>query len=621
MERLYSMEPRKQGGFRACMFVFVLGALENIGFAANISTMYLYFHRGLFFSISASANTLTNFLGSTFLLTVVGGFISDTYLNRLHTCLFFGFLEILGLLMLTIQANTKNLQPDPDPCNNKQSCIHGGKAFMFYTSLCMLALGYGGVKGSIAALGADQFDRSDPEGAKGVASYFNYFQFSTTIGSLIGVTAVVWIALDKGWHWAFFTSLVTAFVGFVVLALGKPFYLFQPLATSPIVRISQVIIGAIRNRNLSLPENSDELYKGRDSCEERVVHTDQFRFLDKAAVPWPRRQVCTVTQVEEVKILLRMAPIFGSTIILNTCLAQLQTFSVLQGSIMEPHLATLNIPSPSIPVIPLLFMAIFLPLYEIFFIPFARKITGHPSGITQLQRVGIGLALSVLSMVIAGIVEVKRREQALADPEKPPISLFWLSFQYGVFGVADMFAMVGLMEFFYKEAPSGMRSLSTSLTLLSLSFGYFLSTAFVHIFNAVTKKITSDKQGWLQASDLDHSRLSYFYWFLAVLSAINFGNYLFWASWFNAAQKSDQDSKTSDFDPMEGGSGLLNQIDSRYERHRTTPHTGQLVVNGVLGEGGRLFRFPSFLGASKSIRNHFLSTYLLQTYDPSSLAL
>ncbi|KAG8388925.1 hypothetical protein BUALT_Bualt02G0175900 [Buddleja alternifolia] len=531
-------EPSRKGGFRACLFVFVLGTLENIGFVANMSTMVLYFHHVLFFDISTSANTLTNFLGSTFLLTILGGFISDTYLNRLYTCLIFGFLEIMGLLMVTIQANSKKLQPDP--CNNKPSCVEGREAIMFYASLCMLALGCGGVKGSVAALGADQFDREDPKGAKGVASYFNYYQFSATIGSLIGVTAVVWIALNRGWHWAFFTGLVTAFVGFVVLALGKPFYLFQPLANSPILRISQVIIGAIQGRNLNLPENSDELYeiddRERDTSEEKILHTKQFRFLDKAAVLWdemsPQRgRVCTVTQVEEVKILIRMFPIIASTIIMNTCLAQLQTFSVLQGYFMEPHLASLNIPTPSIPVIPLLFMAILLPLYEFFFIPFARKITGHPNGITQLQRVGMGLVLSVISMGIAGIVEVKRRDQSIKNP-LTPISLFWLSFHYGVFGVADMFAMVGLMEFFYKEAPSGMRSLATSFALLSLSFGYFLSSAFVSIVNFVTEKVTENKQGWLQAQDLDHNKLDYFYWFLAILSCLNFCNYLFWASWY-----------------------------------------------------------------------------------------
>lgn len=95
-----------------------------------------------------------------------------------------------------------------------------------------------------------------------------------------------------------------------------------------------------------------------------------------------------------------------------------------------------------------------------------------------------------------------------------------------------MFAMVGLVEFFYKEAPSGMRSLATSFALLSLPFGNFLSTVFVNIVNVITEKATANKQGWLKGSDLNHNKLDYFYWFLAILSALNFANYLYWASWF-----------------------------------------------------------------------------------------
>jgi peptide/histidine transporter 3/4 len=49
--------------------------------------------------------------------------------------------------------------------------------------------------------------------------------------------------------------------------------------------------------------------------------------------PW---KVCAVTQIEEVKILTRMLPIIASTIIMNTCMAQLQTFSVHQGYFMDP---------------------------------------------------------------------------------------------------------------------------------------------------------------------------------------------------------------------------------------------------------------------------------------------
>lgn len=134
-----------------------------------------------------------------------------------------------------------------------------------------------------------------------------------------------------------------------------------------------------------------------------------------------------MTQVEEVKVLTRMLPILASTILMNTCLAQLQTFSVQQGRFMNRHLGSIEVPAPSIPVIPLVFMSFLIPLYEFLFVPFVRKYTKHPSGITQLQRVGVGLVLSAISMGIAGIVEVKRKNQFYKDPLHP-ISLFWLSF-------------------------------------------------------------------------------------------------------------------------------------------------------------------------------------------------
>lgn len=248
-----------------------------------------------------------------------------------------------------------------------------------------------------------------------------------------------------------------------------------------------------------------------------------------------------MTQVEEVKILTRMLPILASTVIMNTCLAQLQTFSVQQGNVMNLKLGSFTVPAASIPVIPLLFLCILIPMYEFFFVPFARKITHHPSGVTQLQRVGVGLVLSSISMAIAGIIEVKRRDQAKKDPSKP-ISLFWLSFQYAIFGIADMFTQVGLLEFFYREAPKTMKSLSTSFTWLSMSFGYFSSTVFVNVINSVTKRITPSKQGWLHGFDLNQNNLNLFYWFLAILSCLNFFNFLYWASWYKYKSE-DQNSK------------------------------------------------------------------------------
>ncbi|RDX72444.1 Protein NRT1/ PTR FAMILY 4.6, partial [Mucuna pruriens] len=584
---------RSKGGFRASMFIFVLSALDNMGFVANMVSLVLYFYGVMHFDLASSANTLTNFMGSTYLLSLVGGFISDTYLNRFTTCLLFGSLEVLALAMLTVQAASNHLHPEA--CG-KSSCVQGGIAGMFYTSLCLLALGMGGVRGSMTAFGADQFDEKDPTEAKALASFFNWLLLSSTVGAITGVTGIVWVSTQKAWHWGFFIITIASSVGFVTLALGKPFYRIKIPGDSPTLRIAQVIVVAFKNRKLSLPESHGELYEisDKDAIVEKIAHTNQMRvqqigmlgffsmylvvgnakhygptitsarlgaaeiwgmndygrrkksmpcancttqnkkFLDKAAIvresskpqAW---KVCTVTQVEEVKILTRMLPIVASTIILNTCMAQLQTFSVQQGNVMNLKLGSLTVPAPSIPVIPLVFISVLVPMYELFFVPFARKITQHPSGITQLQRVGVGLVLSAISMAVAGIVEVKRRDQGRNDPSKP-ISLFWLSFQYGIFGIADMFTLVGLLEFFYRESPASMKSLSTSFTWLSTSLGYFLSTVFVNVINAVTKRITPSKQGWLHGFDLNQNNLNLFYWFLATLSCLNFFNYLYWAS-------------------------------------------------------------------------------------------
>ncbi|XP_022898143.1 protein NRT1/ PTR FAMILY 4.5-like [Olea europaea var. sylvestris] len=567
---------KEKGGFKAASFIYALVALENMGSVANMVSLVLYFFLKMHFDLSGSANTLTNLLGSTYLLSVVGGFISDTYLNRFNTCITFGILEVLALLMMTIQAHNESLQPEA--CG-KSRCVKGGIAVMFYASLCLLALGTGGVKGSLPPLGAEQFDSKDPKESKALASYFNWLLLSSTIGSSIGVTVLVWVSTsnnNNGWWKGFLIISITTFVGYVFLILGKPFYRLEVPGDSPIIRIAQVVVVAIKNRGLSLPENPNELHEINEkefvSAEAKIAHTEQFRCLDKAAIlgenakptPWT---VCTVTQVEEVKVLTRMLPIIASTILLNTCLAQLQTFSVQQGSLMDRRLGSFQVPAPSVPVIPLAFIMILVPIYEIIFVPFARKITKHPSGITQLQRVGIGLVLSAISMSVAALVEVKRKNQFLKNPTKP-ISLFWLSFQYAIFGIADMFTLVGLLEFFYKEAPAGMRSLSTSFTWISLSFGYFLSSVFVDIINSVTKRISPSKKGWLYGQDLNKNNLNLFYWFLAILSCLNFVNYLYWATWYK--YKTEDTANTSGMDKSPSISGVPLIKPAEIEVSKTT---------------------------------------------------
>jgi len=230
-----------------------------------------------------------------------------------------------------------------------------------------------------------------------------------------------------------------------------------------------------------------------------------------------------------------MIPIFCCTIIMTLCLAQLQTFSIQQGYTMDTTFTKhFHVPPASLPIIPIVFLIIIVPIYDRIFVPVMRKITGIPTGVTHLQRIGVGLVLSCISMAVASIVEVKRKRVArdnnmldavpLLMPPLP-ISTFWLSFQYFIFGIADMFTYVGLLQFFYSEAPKGLKSTSTCSLWSSMALGYFASTIVVKCVNGATEHITRSG-GWLAGNNINRNHLNLFYLFLSIVSLINFFIYL-----------------------------------------------------------------------------------------------
>ena len=181
-----------------------------------------------------------------------------------------------------------------------------------------------------------------------------------------------------------------------------------------------------------------------------------------------------------------------------------------------------KIPPASLTAIPLIIMLISVPLYDRITALNMRKLR-----IAPLKRIGVGLALASVSMAVAALVEVKRRQAAMDDTK---LSVFWLGWQYLLLGVSDMFTLAGMLEFFYSEAPETMKSMSTSLSWCSTSMGYFLSSVLVTIVNSASRRFGSG--AWLGGNDLNKDRLELFYALLAVLNFINFLNYIFWAKWY-----------------------------------------------------------------------------------------
>ncbi|XP_057761377.1 protein NRT1/ PTR FAMILY 4.6-like [Arachis stenosperma] len=551
----------RHGGMLAASFVLVVEILENLAYLANASNLVLYLREYMHMSPSRSANNVTNFMGTAFLLALLGGFLSDAFFTTYHIYIISALIEFLGLIVLTIQAKVPSLKP-PHECDSTAACVevNGGKAAMLFGGLYLVALGVGGIKGSLPSHGGEQFDEATPSGRKQRSTFFNYFVFCLSCGALIAVTFVVWVEDNKGWEWGFAISTISIFVSIPLFFAGSSTYRNKIPTGSPLTTILKVLVSATLNNciyknsssavvNMAPSPSNPHLSSNRKESEEPETSksvtqhdnetlTASVRFLNKAVSNSSSSLQCTVQQVEDVKIVLKVLPIFACTIMLNCCLAQLSTFSVEQAATMNTKLGSLKVPPASLPVFPVLFIMFIAPIYDHIIIPYARKATKSEMGITHLQRIGIGLFLSIVAMAVAAVVEVKRKRVAtnsgLIDENngattKPlPITFLWIAFQYLFLGSADLFTLAGLLEFFFSEAPIRMRSLATSLSWASLAMGYYLSSVIVSIVNSATG--SSNHKPWLSGANLNHYHLERFYWLMCVLSGLNFLHYLFWAT-------------------------------------------------------------------------------------------
>ncbi|XP_076930175.1 protein NRT1/ PTR FAMILY 4.5-like [Bidens hawaiensis] len=543
----------KHGGMLAALPVLATFAFDNMANFALSVNLVTYFNAVMHYDISESANHVTNYLGTNFILSIIMAFLADSYLGRFRTVVIGAFIECVGLALLTAQAHYPKLKPPP--CNIFLPTSHceklsGENAVWMFFAIYLLAVGGGGTKAALPSHGADQFDEKDPKEARQMSTFFNCLLLALALGGAVSFTCFVWVQDNKGFDKGFTLSFIAMFLGATIFIFGLPWYRIHVVqGNSAMTELLQVYVAAIRNINLKLPEDPSELHeipmdKEADLHQEYLPHRDVYRWLDKAAIqtdktespsPW---KLCTVTQVENAKIFLAMVPVFLCSIIMTLCLAQLQTFSIQQGVTMDVKLTdSFSIPPASLPFIPIAFIIILVPIYDRIAVTFIRKFTGIPTGITYLQRVGVGLILSSLSMAVAAIMEIKRKNvakhhnmlDAIPMLQPLPISAFWLSFQYFVFGVAESFTFVGLLEFFYSQAPKSIKSISSCFLWSSMAIGYFASSVMVNTVNHVTKGVTKSG-GWLAGNNLNRNHLDNFYWLLSILSLINFIVYLSVAS-------------------------------------------------------------------------------------------
>ncbi|XP_004308641.1 PREDICTED: protein NRT1/ PTR FAMILY 8.2-like [Fragaria vesca subsp. vesca] len=535
------------GTWKACPFILGNEFCERLAFYGLSANLVLYFKNHLHQSSAAAAKSISNWTGTCYLTPLIGAFLADAYLGRYKTIASFTIIYVIGMALLTMSTSVPGLKPT---CVLEDDCyVTPGQSAACYVALYLIALATGGIKPCVSAYGADQFDEDDEVEKKHKSSFFNWFYFVVNVGALIASSLLVWIQTNKGWEWGFGIPAVAMAIAVVSFFLGTRLYRNQKPGGSPITRIVQVVVASVRKYKVKVPEDKSVFYETADAesaikGSRKLEHTNEFRFFDKAVVELPTDNIkgfknpwrlCTVTQVEELKSIIRLLPVWATGIIFAAVFSQMGNFFVLQGSLMDLHVgsSSFEIPAACLSVFDTLSVIIWIPIYDRLIVPFSRKFTGHKNGITSLQRMGIGLFISIFSMICAAILEhirlQKVREHNYYDLEHMPMSVFWQVPQYFLIGAAEVFTVIGQVDFFYDQAPDAMRSLSSALALSTVALGNYFNSLLVTIVANVTTK--NNKAGWLP-DNLNYGHLDYFFCFLAVLSVLNLGAFLLISKWY-----------------------------------------------------------------------------------------
>lgn len=268
------------------------------------------------------------------------------------------------------------------------------------------------------------------------------------------------------------------------------------------------------------------------------------RFLDKAAFitsknlkqmeenkcsPW---SLSTVTQVEEVKCILRLLPIWLCTILYSVVFAQMASLFVEQGDAMDTKVSSFHIPPASMSTFDILSVAVFIFVYRRVLDPLVAR-TMKSKGLTELQRMGIDLVLAIMAMVSAGLVEHWRLKHAIEDCNEcegsSSLSIFWQVPQYMLVGASEVFMYVGQLEFFNGQTPDGLKSFGSALCMTSISLGNYVSSLLVAIVMKISAR--DEMPGWIPGN-LNKGHLDRFYFLLAALTTADFVIYVAMAKWY-----------------------------------------------------------------------------------------
>ena len=477
------------------------------------------------FSFYGMRNILTPFLISTLLLMIpidqrtgeakhvfhtfvigvyffplLGGWLADRFFGKYNTIFWLSLVYCAGHASLAIFENN----------------VKG-----FYFGLFLIAFGSGGIKPLVASFVGDQFDQTNKHKAKLV---FDLFYWIINFGSFFASLLMPMFLRDFGPSIAFGIPGLMMLAATVVFWMGAKKYVHVPPAppnpdsftrvartallarvdggSRPGLYVAYVgVIGALY-AFYSIPEWGFVIA----ACTALVLLL-AFGSIGTAMQLERARGIHPDEAVEGVRAVLRILVIFALVTPFFSLFDQKASTWIVQANTMEKP--SWFLPAQMQALNPMLVMLL-IPFNNLVLYPGLRRMGFQ---VTALRRMGWGIAISGVSWVVAGVL------QLWLDGGQQ-VSLAWQTLPYLLLTFGEVLVSATALEFAYSQAPMAMKGVIMAFWYLTSTFGglwVLLTNAGVRD-PAVTAWIAT--QGWSE-----NAFLMFFFAGFAFVAAIGFAAY------------------------------------------------------------------------------------------------
>lgn len=217
-------------------------------------------------------------------------------------------------------------------------------------------------------------------------------------------------------------------------------------------------------------------------------------------------KVCTISEVESVKIIIRLVPVWCSFVLCGVISSIGNTYFIEQASHMNPKIGNWKAP---VQLLLLIFMII------------KSSATAKTIWIVLLGSKGAmagGTASMISSTVCCAVAAAIERRRLHAVTRHVSMRVTWLYFQFAFLASLEALSESGLSALHWSKVPKSMKRYWDCFGEGVSGLEFICGALSVYVVGKISER--GDGKNWFQPT-LNGSRLDRYYWVLTALSSVN----------------------------------------------------------------------------------------------------